>query len=425
MSDDEASLKDGIIHTRSRRTNAGNRLKALLAGEEPVEEEDADIFAEVPDDEEFDAEKAESADDGQSGGESSGDDSNESSDASNFSDSESSGIEEEEAAQPEDAGEQELKRQERESAREKRKLERQKMFTIKKREPKVSQPRKKYHVSVDEVVDTEHRRVSQRTSAIRNREHLIERLMEQEQRHAAYKPPKRKKQPQMTQAQRLAEAQVTEQKNLASLNRFVELEEVRKQQQRLAMLGRRPKLTEFIRYTSAAVLSYPLVDLPKVKQEPKEKQTTTEDSKQETEEKVEIAPWKEGTENDNDEEAEGGTDIRDVAGPPLERTYNFVTAHEFPGISPHNKAAIRQLVMGPMATEVVSPPPKRLCPFTGLPARFLDPSTRVAYRSFGANRVLKMIRDQEIEWYPQLGGVFLSPRGGVQRAAKGVPEGFA
>lgn len=423
MSGDEGGLTDGIIHNRSRRSNAGNRLKALLAGEEPIEEEeDMDIFAEVPDDEEFDAEKAEAAGDQHGTEESSGDESDDSSDASNFSDSESSGIEEEEAAKPVDAGEQELKRLEREEAREKRKAERQKMFTIKKREPKAPKPRKKYHVSVNELVDTEHRRVSQRTSAIRNREHLIERLMEQEQRHAAYKPPKRRKEPQMTQAQRLAEAQITEQKNLASLNRFVELEEVRKQQQRLAMLGRRPKLTEFIRYTSAAVLSYPLVDMPKVKQESKEHKPDSEYVKQEPEESVEVAPWKEKNEGAEGSEEE---DIRDVAGPPLERAYNFVTACEFPGLSQHNRAAIRQLVMGPVATSTAQAPSKRLCPFTGLTARYLDPSSRVAYRSFGANRVLKMIRNQEIEWYPQLGGVFLSPRGGIQRAANGVPDGFA
>lgn len=76
--------------------------------------------------------------------------------------------------------------------------------------------------------------------------------------------------------------------------------------------------------------------------------------------------------------------------------------------------------MGPISAANNHPPPKRICPFTGRVARYLDPQTGIAYFDLATYKRINDIRQNKLGWSKELGGVFTA---GV-RAAKGVPKGF-
>lgn len=256
----ELDVRESIIQTRKRRRNAGNRMKTLLVVQEPEETDENEIFREVEGDDEFDLEtfkqhrkrqKKEREENG------------EEPDDVNVGDDEfSEDSELSEDDQDLDEGERNLIKQQRTQLRERRKKERAKMFKIK-APPKEAKPSPKAPKKERSTQDTitslmaDTRRSSQRRSAIRNRERVIERLLENERRRSEYVAPTVRKKKKLTQAQRLAEAKITEQKNTASLHNFIEIEEQRKHAQRMALLGKRPRLVNFVRTVSRTVYEYP------------------------------------------------------------------------------------------------------------------------------------------------------------------------
>lgn len=479
---------------RVRRANAGNRLQALISEQVPLSEAEAEFFAERDDDEDFDLEAEEerlrqerlaaersenSADEKEGSGaeEGSGEDSdsNGEHDDSNFSDS-SDDSESDRDDVPPDAGEKQLQTEERQHTKDKRRAERDKMFKIKQRPPPRNEtdppkePRKKpVFSSVDLLM--EQGRHSERASAMRNKLHLIEQMREAEKRRAQYVVPKRKKVHKLTQEERLEEAKKTEAKNLSSLNKFVELEEERKIQQRLAMISKRPRLTHFVRFHSSQLFEAPkLIDIKepddsmkeelkpeasldsnqpisdtsgvRIKVEPQsdaigaintspsatggEVNIRIEESEPKREDGVLAAETSEQPERElavKEEDELMEIDENPILGPTRLKTYNFLTLHEFQDTH-INRYSIRSIVLGPVASTIQQPPQKRMCPFTGKPARYLDPSTNVAYTGLSTNKLIKLVRENKLGWSKELGGVFTSD-GQPARHAKGVPEGFA
>lgn len=309
-------LEESIIATRQRRANAGNRLKALLDAQEPLDDDDEhNIFMEFEDDQEFElgadepempgydeeeedeeedtmspapkrrktSETTEMEEDGDS-------DDNPESEAQGsdfFSESDS---ESENDSEPEDAGEKELQNREKEEKTRKR-LAARKAYEIPTMEklarPRVTaqaaararaakearKPVKRKSTTVEELINSD-RRVSRRSTAVKNTKEVLERLKEQEEKRAAYVPREKKVVKKLTQAERLAEAKITEQQNIDSLNNFFRQEDLRKQRQREAMLAKRIPLKSFIRFLSSSKLVDPIplpgieeVEVAKIKKE--------------------------------------------------------------------------------------------------------------------------------------------------------------
>lgn len=303
--------EEGIIATRQRRVNAGNRLRALLDAQETLDDDDEhNIFMEFDDDQEFElgadsqgAQGMEGGDDEEDDDEDDDDvhtdspapkrrktsteaeaDSDDDADAEEaqgsdfFSESESSS---ENDSEPEDAGEKELQRKEKEEKTRKR-LAARKTYEIptaeKLAKPRVTaqaarakaaakaarKPVKRKSTTVEELINSD-RRTSRRATAVKNTQEVLERLKEQEEKRAAYVPREKKVIKKLTQEERLAEAKITEQQNIDSLHNFFKQEDLRKQRQREAMLAKRIPLKSFIRFVSSSKL-VDVVPLPSVEE---------------------------------------------------------------------------------------------------------------------------------------------------------------
>jgi vacuolar protein sorting-associated protein 72 len=124
-------------------------------------------------------------------------------------------------------------------------------------EPALKKPKPKKAAMSSLDLLSERRRSSKREAAIRNKHEVIERLKEHEKKRINYVAPVVKPERKLTQAERLEEAKLTEEKNIASLNQFTEMEEARKARQRAAMLARRVPMKSFIRYVSSTKLVPP------------------------------------------------------------------------------------------------------------------------------------------------------------------------
>lgn len=305
---------DGLVATRSRRSNAGSRLQSLLNAEDPIDDEE-EIFKEFEDDDEFELENREDDEDDEEeeeeeddenegkraeyeegeeeeeeeGGEAEDDDetqetgegkavqkkrkasdiTGEGADDENFSSSSES---EEEQEEDEEAGEEELIKQQREKKRKEAAEKKKKMFEIKVQKQKpadagstpgqqqtASKPIKRRPRQSAADLLAGDRRVSKRSSAVKNTKDVIERLQQSEAKRAsgAQQPTQKRVVHSMTQEERLEEAKITEQKNTASLNMFFELEEAKKQRQRAAMMARKPQMSSVLRYHSSTRLIPP------------------------------------------------------------------------------------------------------------------------------------------------------------------------
>lgn len=294
MSDsEEGEVFESLIATRSRRSNAGLRLKQLIELEEQsneitattqfLTEDDENVnllFQEDGEDEEFIDEEIDNANlDGideeseESGTEnenaarkrkhSSSDDEGEEDETSNInadeilSDSELSATDSDESE-----GEKELLKQEK---LKKKRLKKQSLIpTIKQPLVKSSSMKKKQKrtplVTADSLLMT-NRRSSSRAAAVESKQALVDKLKESEARRAKYVHIERKQQVELTQEERLAEAVETEKANVESLNRFREQEIVKKERQRQLLLLKRMKLHNVIRLVSSETFVKPIEEV--------------------------------------------------------------------------------------------------------------------------------------------------------------------
>lgn len=232
---------------RARRSTAGRLMNTLLDAE--ADDELARIFAEEEDDEEF-----ESGDDEEEDGEAAADDMEIDSSSSDEGDEGGAG-----AGNDELEGEKELQRQEKAERAKKRTAQQEgfRMPSQRKKKVKIDptlptrtstlpaprQRKKSERISWLPTADDGPTRASSRRQTMQNRVQTHARLKRSEQKRVQLiatmeETAKRKEKArpkQMTQADRLAEAEKTERLNFGSLTRWEEMEEKRSQERRLKM----------------------------------------------------------------------------------------------------------------------------------------------------------------------------------------------
>ncbi|KDB21371.1 hypothetical protein H109_06697 [Trichophyton interdigitale MR816] len=233
---------------RARRSTAGRLMNTLLDAE--ADDELARIFAEEEDDEEF-----ESGDDEEEGGEAAADDMEIDSSSSDEGDEGGAAG----AGNDELEGEKELQRQEK-AERAKKRTAQQEGFRIpsqRKKKVKIDptlptrtstlpaprQRKKSERISWLPTADDGPTRASSRRQTMQNRVQTHARLKRSEQKRVQLiatmeetaKRKEKSKPKQMTQADRLAEAEKTERLNFGSLTRWEEMEEKRGEERRLKM----------------------------------------------------------------------------------------------------------------------------------------------------------------------------------------------
>lgn len=288
-----------MVATRTRRANAGSRLKHLIEIEELASEswnfaltEDDEnmelLFQEDDNDEEFNDEEDKGEEEGEEeGGEEEeqhektgeegkanaatpssdsneekgfltpGQEASETETEQNFNDDEMLSDSDLSVSESDDSeGERELEKQERANKR----IKKGTSFVpvIKKLKPEVARPASKPVIKHSELLLMSDRRSSSRKSALKNKEQLINRIKQDESRRAKLTPVVRVKERKLTQEERLAQAVETERENIESLQLFMEQEIVKKERQKWLLQLKRPKLRNVVRFISEETFVCPL-----------------------------------------------------------------------------------------------------------------------------------------------------------------------
>lgn len=286
--------EDSLVATRSRRSNAGSRLKHLIELEERasdvkesvsslLNEEDENVnllFQEDEDDQEF-FEEEEDEDDNEDDEENEDNEEGEGNDEDNINQVEANkkrAHESDDEGEPvnsddvlsdsdismsesdESEGEKELQKQEKMKQR-KMKKKQSLVPTIK--QPKLEKPKAKKpkKLTSSESLLLSMRRSSSRATAVENKEALVQKLKENEKRRAKIGPIVRVKHVDLTQEEKLAEAIETEKANILSLQQFRDQEIVKKERQKQLLLLRKMKLKNVIRTISDERLITPLDEI--------------------------------------------------------------------------------------------------------------------------------------------------------------------
>lgn len=156
-------------------------------------------------------------------------------------------------------GERELEKEE----RAKKRKTKQKVVIPAIKRPKVAtekKPLKKPDFSSDAFLYST-RRSSSRKSAVQNKQALLEKLKQDETRRASFSPVVRVKERDLTQEERLAQALETEKANTLSLHAFLEQEIVKKERQKMMLQQRKVKLRNVVRLSSFATFISPLDEI--------------------------------------------------------------------------------------------------------------------------------------------------------------------
>ncbi|KAK6203363.1 uncharacterized protein RJT21DRAFT_2707 [Scheffersomyces amazonensis] len=298
MSDDE----DSLAVTRSRRANAGSRMKQLIELEAQstehlsqfVTEDDENVnllFQETANDEEFideelDDEDLEDEDEEEQPNGESGEKKESRKRSRSDNEGEGEGEEDEEedndeeddgpvvnsddvlsdsdlsmSDEDESEGEKELQKQERLKKKRKKVIIptiKKATITTKKTIPK---PSKKTHLVTSDSLLLSERRSSSRSAALESKHALVEKLKQSEQRRSQMAPVVRVKVVEKTQEERLAEAVETERVNVESLHRFREQEIFKKEKQKQMFLSKRRKLRNVVRLVSQETYITPVEEI--------------------------------------------------------------------------------------------------------------------------------------------------------------------
>ncbi|BFZ60469.1 hypothetical protein YB2330_001505 [Saitoella coloradoensis] len=113
-----------------------------------------------------------------------------------------------------------------------------------------------------------------------------------------------------------------------------------------------------------------------------------------------------------DEEAERAKKKR---GERHDSTRTLIQLLDFPDAKPDAGSILLSI----SSTSPSPYPTKKMCPITGLDARYVDPGTGVPYRDVAAYRVLQAVKEGRGGWCKGIGAFT-----GGGRVAEGVPEGF-
>ncbi|BGO89324.1 hypothetical protein NBRC10512_001731 [Rhodotorula toruloides] len=423
-SDSEHVEVEPNLATRSRRSNAGARMQALIEDEASAKVETEEMFREEENDEEFEQKEEKDEFDSDFG-----------------STDEDAGDEEDD----EEAGEKRLQREAKEAKKAER-TKKKKGFQAPvhpfARQTKAARkkaaaaavastsattldggaeeggdepPKKKKKVAIDPALYAPQRESTRRT-AVESRRQVQERLKETEQRKAVAPKQTKKATRTLTQADLIAEALETEEKNRAALLAFYAAEEDRREQERIAgmryeIIG--PKLTFLSRVQGR-------VDKGKGKEEKMEKGRKR---------LIEVIGesgqkgWKAGGAETGGAVAgpSGSTRSNAVAKPStsasLNGILNPIDADSITSQPPESQEYCRNWLIfdqfeGSRGEELealfgdhvdwTKPPPMpkngtkhTLCPITGLIARYRDPRTLTPYGTLSAFRTLNAIVDHQ------------------------------
>ncbi|CUM65200.1 uncharacterized protein PRCAT00002829001 [Priceomyces carsonii] len=279
----EESLNGG----RTKRANAGSRLRHLIELEEQaaqelrqlsqfISEEDENvnlIFQEDENDEEFQeseeySDEVEEVEDGNGENEEAPSGENEGVEEEDGEDTEMAEVDSDDVLSQTDLsssetdeseGEKELQKQEKMVKRRRTKMQTMVPAIRKQVDTTTSKSKRvKKTPSTSSSLLFSERRSSSRAAVVESKEALVKRLKENEKRKANSTPVVRIKQRELTQEEKLAEAIATEKANVLSLNKFQEQEVEKKEKQRQLMLLKRKKLKNVIRLLSEETYISPL-----------------------------------------------------------------------------------------------------------------------------------------------------------------------
>ncbi|OLN85806.1 Vacuolar protein sorting-associated protein 72-like protein [Colletotrichum chlorophyti] len=351
---------------RTKRSTAGNRMKSMLANEEP----DSDLellFAEDDNDEGFS-----DVDDGGSDVQ-----------------MDSSSDDEDDQNQADDMeGEKELEKQAREKKAAARKRKAQDAIPAKFRKkvridqtaapaprPKKKSERTSWLPSPADMPI----RASLRQTTVLSKEQLHQQMKEREAKRLkqlAVMEKKAKKleamkKPPMTQAERLAEAAVVEKRNSKSLNRWEVAEKAREEERlaKLAALNNRTLKGPVVTYWSG------------------------------------LGEWEHHLKHESH---------------PTEVARNAYILRNFDENLIKDKTIQTQILFGRRMDRLAKPAPRPMCVITAHPARYRDPETGLPYYNAYAYKEIQRLRRGEYKWSSLLGAWV----GSSTYAARGVPERF-
>uniref|UniRef100_A0A0B7JQM7 Vps72/YL1 C-terminal domain-containing protein n=1 Tax=Bionectria ochroleuca TaxID=29856 RepID=A0A0B7JQM7_BIOOC len=434
-----------LATAREKRSTAGNRMKAMLANEEP----DSDLellFAEDDDDQGF----TDVVDD-----------------ASDVHMDSSSDDEDENAAEDDMEGEKELERQAREKRNAQRKRKAQEAIPAKFRKkvridttttpsPAPSsasgpgpRPKKKSERSswLPSAADMPTRASSRQTTRL-SKEQLHAQMEEREARRLKQLAQMQKKaarmealkKPPMTQEERLREAEIVEKRNSKSLNRWEIAEKQREEERRakLAALNERTLKGPVITFWSGTrewqdggAARYVVME-EKPKKKPREKKDKTkgkgndkdkkgvpEEDPQNADKEVEKKEASEDNLSAPESTPENPPDTTTPSEQPQEKkegstyTRNAIVYQNFDDTALKDKSIQVQILFG-------QPPPHPVCVITNHPARYRDPKTGLPFYNAHAYGEIRRLERGDYRWSKLLG----SWVGSGKNAASGVPERF-
>lgn len=210
----------------------------------------------------------------------------------------------------------------------------------------------------------------------------------------------------LTQEERLAEAKITEEANVASLNKIVKYEEEKKANQKL-LAARRRAIGPLIRFVSSSRSRTSI--LPKFAEA--EKETKTTDPYQDDKEPPSLAhpmdqlaiETNQKQETRQEQSAIPKADQLDLPVQPAEPCYSqFITFENLIDDSPFNLGNARGILLGNDAHLTKKYPAKPLCMLSGLPARYRDPETGINYGNQRAYTMLQDAKTGSVPWNNQL-----------------------
>lgn len=205
--------------------------------------------------------------------------------------------------------------------------------------------------------------------------------------------------PILSQADRLAEAKITEEQNIASLNKIVQYEEEKKANRKL-LNSRRRALGPLVRIISTT--REPLLDDVKSTEGPQVQDSTElmEDPSQDNSllhpmdqiNRQEILPPK---------LPKGSSDAAILK---VKSVRTYISFDNLPYPVEAGSPADRLITdfMGPLLGSKSAYPDKPICMFSGLPGRYFDPETGVRYGNLRAYKMLQEIKTGTTPWNPQL-----------------------
>lgn len=187
----------------------------------------------------------------------------------------------------------------------------------------------------------------------------------------------------LTQAERLAEAKITEARNVQSLQKIVKYEEERKASRKMLQMRRR-HFGPLIRFTSSSrIRSSAVIDSNGI-------QT------------VDLATI---TTDQSLSGADAVSRVMEDDQIPALKTqpmHNFVSFHNFPE---QVSTSAKELLLGtsnPAERPAVGPASPEICAISGLPAKYRDPVTGILYGNRFAYQVIQQIKTGQTPWNPVL-----------------------